>query len=272
MKISDLQQALRGRGLYSGRIDGIAGPRTRSAVSSLLARWQPADVWKGWLAGRREVAAEQLIMQRAGIETGAIDGLVGPQTRYAREAWRTLQRDGSLPDWRDAEMAPRPDDGRMPEPVRTTWPRQADAEAFYGAPGAHHTLLDLPYPMRLAWDLDTTVHRITINMRCSASALRVFSRILTAYGDEAIRRLGLDLFGGCFADRAMRGGTARSMHAYACAIDIDPERNRLRWGRDRAALARPEYDAWWEAWTDEGWLSLGKARNFDWMHVQAARL
>ena len=25
-------------------------------------------------------------------------------------------------------------------------------------------------------------------------------------------------------------------------------------------------------WEEEGWISLGRARDFDWMHVQAARL
>lgn len=52
----------------------------------------------------------------------------------------------------------------------------------------------------------------------------------------------------------------------------DPERNRLKWGRDRASLARPEYDPWWRCWEEEDWVSLGRARNFDWMHVQAAKV
>jgi hypothetical protein len=55
-------------------------------------------------------------------------------------------------------------------------------------------------------------------------------------------------------------------------LDFDPSRNKLKWGRDKANLARPEYDAWWEAWETEGWLSLGRERNFDWMHIQAVKL
>ena len=34
----------------------------------------------------------------------------------------------------------------------------------------------------------------------------------------------------------------------------------------------PEYDAWWRCWESEGWVSLGRLRNFDWMHIQAAKL
>ena len=70
----------------------------------------------------------------------------------------------------------------------------------------------------------------------------------------------------------MRGGTRWSTHAWGIAIDYDPDRNQLKWGRDRAAFARPEYDAWWRLWEEEGWVSLGRTRNYDWMHVQAAKL
>ena len=70
----------------------------------------------------------------------------------------------------------------------------------------------------------------------------------------------------------MRGGTRLSTHAWGIAIDWDPERNQLKWGRDRAAFADAAYEPWWQAWESEGWVSLGRERNFDWMHVQAARL
>jgi len=70
----------------------------------------------------------------------------------------------------------------------------------------------------------------------------------------------------------MRGGNSWSMHSWGIAIDFDASRNQLRWGREKAVLAKPVYDAWWKAWEDEGWVSLGQERNYDWMHVQAARL
>ena len=46
----------------------------------------------------------------------------------------------------------------------------------------------------------------------------------------------------------------------------------LRRRRDRARFARPAYAPFWRLWAEEGWLSLGHARDFDWRHVQAARL
>ena len=51
---------------------------------------------------------------------------------------------------------------------------------------------------------------------------------------------------------------------------MDPENNRLRWRADKAALARPEYDKFWEIVEAEGWTSLGRAKGYDWMHFQAA--
>jgi hypothetical protein len=153
----------------------------------------------------------------------------------------------------------------------TRWPRQRECASFYGAPGTGHALIDLPYPMRIAWDPHVAIRRITIHRRCSDSACRVLTKVHTFYGHEQIRDLGLDLFGGCFNNRPMRGGTALSMHAFACAIDFDPARNLLKWSHAKARLARPDAARFWELWEEEGWLSLGRARDFDWMHVQAAR-
>ncbi|MCA1748660.1 MAG: M15 family metallopeptidase [Sphingomonadales bacterium] len=70
----------------------------------------------------------------------------------------------------------------------------------------------------------------------------------------------------------MRGGSSWSMHSWGIAIDFDPANNQLRWGRDRARMAKPAYAPFLNAWESEGWISLGRERNFDWMHVQAARL
>ncbi len=153
----------------------------------------------------------------------------------------------------------------------TSWPRQRECAAFYGTPGTGHKMLDLPYPMRIAWDPHVTIKRITIHKKCADSAKRVLQKVKEHYGMEKIGDLGLDLFGGCYNNRPMRGGRSLSMHAYACAIDFDPARNLLRWDHTRARLARRDAVRFWELWEDEGWVSVGRARDFDWMHVQAAR-
>jgi hypothetical protein len=145
------------------------------------------------------------------------------------------------------------------------WPRQSECRAFYGAPGTGHTTIALPYPVRLAWQPKTTLSRFTIHRKCAASALKVLNQVKDAYGVEKIRELGLDLWDGCYVNRPMRGGKQPSMHAYACAIDWDGDHNQLKWDHRRARLAKPVYDAWWQAWEAEGWVSLGRTRDFDWM-------
>jgi hypothetical protein len=153
------------------------------------------------------------------------------------------------------------------------WPTQAQCRKFYGAPGTGHTMLVLPFPMYLAWDHGVEIKRFTIHSKCAASALRVFNEIAKLYPSDQIRRdVGIAYFAGCYNNRPMRGGSQPSMHAYACAIDFDDGRNQLKFDKKQARLAKPDCEPFWQAWEKEGWVSLGRSRNFDWMHVQAARL
>jgi len=100
----------------------------------------------------------------------------------------------------------------------------------------------------------------------------VLEDVLKHYGLEEIKRLKLDVWGGCYNDRPIRGGSKPSMHSWGIAMDYDPANNKLRWGKDKATFAQPEYLEWWKIWERHGWISLGRQRNFDWMHVQAASL
>lgn len=205
----------------------------------------------------------QKLLKKLGFDPGPIDGIPGKRTRLAMQEALGKQ---AIPDRDDL----RPVGGRIEG--GTNWPRQSSMERFYGPPGTNHTKIRTPYTLRLAWDLNTKINRFTINKKCAASAQAVLEEVLKHYGLSEIKRLRLDLWGGCYNNRSMRGGTRKSTHAYAAAIDFDPTRNQLRWNNKKAAFARPEYDAWWRAWEAAGWVSLGRARNFDWMHVQAVRL
>lgn len=263
MLTAEQQYHLARLGFYTGNVDGIEGPRTRQARSDFLAQHGLNFAASN---PRTNLAAEQLIMKTIGkLDPGPIDGLEGAKTKQAREQWYATH-------WRDHINVEDKGDDRLPEPVKTIWPVQSQVRAFFGEPGQNLETFSVPYSLRLSWDLKTHVSRITAHKKVKESTLRVLERVKAEYGMSEIQRLRLDVYGGTYNNRAMRGGNALSMHAYGIAHDFDPERNQLNWGRDRAVFAKPEYDAWWKAWTDEGWLSLGKARNFDWMHVQAARL
>ena len=100
----------------------------------------------------------------------------------------------------------------------------------------------------------------------------VLEKVHAHYGEAEIRRLRLDVFSGDYNPRRKRGGSSWSMHAYGIAYDFDDINNQLSWRADRASFARPEYEDWWRIWEEEGWVSLGRSRDFDWMHIQAARV
>jgi hypothetical protein len=263
-----IQRALLDDGFNPGDVDGKTGANTYGAVNQALERRRAdlPDDWRQWSDYRRAVAYLQLLCKDRGIEVGGIDGFWGPQTEFAFDALSALLENGELPrPWRDEVPLDANPNG---------WPRQDEDKIiqFYGQRGEHLVKLELPYPHRLAWDLRKNVAYFYCHAKVHDSARRVLQRVLDHYGMDRINELHLDRWSGCFAERRMRGGTRWSMHAWGIAIDYDDERNRFNWGRDRAAFAHPDYDAWWRFWEEEGWVSLGRARNFDWMHVQAAKL
>lgn len=217
--------------------------------------------------GRRKMTAFlQLEAKDVGIESGVIDGLWGHVTSDAVEALIHFDTYGKLPEpWREADATG----------VRgNVWPPQTEAKliAFYGNVGTNQTQIVVPYPHRIAWEPQRKVTKITCHKKVAPSLQRVLGRVLAHYGRDGVRDLGLDLFGGCLNVRRMRGGTAWSTHAWGIALDYDPENNQLKWGRDRATFAKPAYEKWWQIWEAEGWSSLGRRKNYDWMHVQAARI
>lgn len=254
-----VQRYLVGQKAYTGAIDGIIGAGSLAGLRA-VAKKKAKHYSDTWTDQRCRIAVEQAMMEElAGAEIGDIDGALGPLTQHGYEVWQNYLRDRPL---LKAE----------PEHPNTVWPRQSGVPAFFGKPGANLALFDLPYPMRLAWDTDTIVKRITLNKKVGESAQRAFKAALDHYGLPGIQQLGLDLYGGSYANRKMRGGQAVSMHAYGIAIDIDTENNQLRWNHTKARMAQPAYAAFLDCWYAEGWINLGRERDFDWQHFQAARL
>lgn len=126
----------------------------------------------------------------------------------------------------------------------------------------------LPYPMRIAWDTDTTVSSMMCHKLVKSNFIGAFNDILAAYGADKIKSLGIDLFGGCFNYRKKRNGAAMSMHSWGIAIDLDPARNTLRESSATARFARPEYKKMIDAFYANGFISLGKEFDYDWMHFE----
>lgn len=192
--------------------------------------------------------AAQIGLQSLGLYSGDLDNWFGSQSQAALRAFAASKRVEHPGGW----------------PKRNT----AALEAFYGARGTNQTLLDLPYPMRLAWAPSIEVRRMSCHEKVAGPLSRIFAKTLNHYDLDGIRDLRLDIFGGCLNVRKMRGGREWSVHSWGAAVDLDPEHNQLRWGKDRAAFARPEYDAFWSFVEAEGGYSLGRRENRDWMHTE----
>jgi hypothetical protein len=270
MQVRDVQMLLASTNYYPGAIDGDAGPLTMRGVQ-IVERNGGFD-WRGWPDWRRMIAAGQVILGAQGFPVGPIDGLPGQLTNDALTAWHTKRQTGR--DW-IIDRVPGPD--HNPAEAQRRFPQQAAAtmRAFYGqegGPDATAGRCELPFPFPLAWNLSQVIMRFSCHRRLAEPLTAIFAETARHYGRAEMERLRLHRFGGCFNHRTMRGGTALSTHSWGAAVDIDPERNQLPWGADRAQMARPEYDAFWRIVENHGAVSLGRAANRDWMHFQFARL
>ena len=214
-----------------------------------------------------------------------VDGLPGGQTLYrvafalgVEELWKAVQcKVGVAQDGVPGALTARAVADWLGVDVPRVWPTQAEVRSgrsIFGKAGDEKQMVtvELPFPMRLSWDTGKVVTRISCHRLVADSLVRIFERTLKHYGMERVQALGLDLYGGCFNDRTVVGGQSKSMHAWGIAVDVDPDRNSYSCHAPHAGLNRVECEAFWGFVEDEGAVSLGRERDYDWMHFQFARL
>lgn len=159
------------------------------------------------------------------------------------------------------------------EPVKKTMLTDEQIIKKYGQPGdpANFTILDLPYPMRIAWDTSKTVNRIQCHKLIAPKLKALFDDLLSHYGLQKIQELGIDLFGGCVNIRMQRGSKTKwSRHAWGIAVDLDPARNALKTKWKDAQFSKPEYKFMVDAFHKHGFIGYGPERNYDAMHWEIA--
>ena len=162
------------------KVDGVLGPKTFGLLMDYCKAQActPEDFMR-WPKKRRYIAAQQILLKDLGYEPGAIDGYYGPNTDAAKDTWH---------------LSLLSSDGPVTPAEPGTWPYERDCPDYYGTIGTNHTLLTLPYTMRLTWRPSAHVKRISINRRCAESAERVLKNVLEHYGLEQIKHLGLDMY------------------------------------------------------------------------------
>lgn len=186
------------------------------------------------------------IQKHVGVEA---DGIIGPRTIEAIRNKLGIER---IP----------------------TWPTQAEVRrgtSIFGKAGCEANLVPLTPPYPLYYE-GTAVRSIRVHRLIAKHVQCALEEVLAHYGIEEIHRLGLDIYGGSYNYRATQSGAALSMHAWGIALDFSPAGNALNYKAPRATLSHPDCRKWWEIWEHHGAVSLGRECDYDWMHLQFARL
>ncbi|MDQ0454697.1 M15 family metallopeptidase [Rhizobium paknamense] len=163
------------------------------------------------------------------------------------------------------------------------WPKQSAVADFYGSnlkitkgvagpdpawEKANLVLVPIPWKAVAAWDASLPIKSFRVHAKCADSLGRVLGNIWDAFwrNQKNIEGAGIHLIGGGYNWRQMRGKAALSMHAYGCAVDLDPANNGL--GDPTPDMDERVVDAF----EDEGWIWGGRwsPQRRDGMHFQAA--
>ena len=88
-------------------------------------------------------------------------------------------------------------------------------------------VVDLPFNLRLSWDLSNSVQRLNVNALMAEDFIDAMNELLYEIGYSELVEAGLDITGGCYNRRKIRGGNSWSSHSWATAFDINPTKNRM---------------------------------------------
>lgn len=209
---------------------------------------------KNWPLERKVVAYIQFLLNTESDSGLIVDGWYGPNTDNALDAYFNGKQ-----DW------------------RTDLPDYDHIDEVYGNINiVHKKIIQITpaYDHYLAWAPKTKVSKISCHERIADAYQSILMETVKAYGKDRIKELRLDQFGGSYVQppRTMRGGSKFSTHCWGIAFDYDPVNNQLKWGKDKAAFARHDYEDWRAIWKEHGAISLGVEKNYDWMHWQFSKL
>lgn len=171
------------------------------------------------------------------------------------------------------------------------WPKQRDVHIFYGDPDVDNngqpdakweatnlTNFIPPYQMFWAWN-NRPVNSIRVHKHCADAMYQALKNIGQAFSPAERSIYQLDMCGGAYNFRSMRGSHLLSMHSYGCAIDLAPQLNPLgkRWRPNERMMPKQAVEAftalgatWGGDW--DGDCDTLDQRRHDAMHFQFANL
>lgn len=156
----------------------------------------------------------------------------------------------------------------------STLPTQAQVRAgtsIFGKAGVESNLVNIKPPYTLYY-CGKALSTIRVHKLIADRVQAALKEILAHYGIEKIKQLGLDQYSGCYNYRKSTNGSSMSMHAWGIALDFAAEKNTYSMKKPNASLSKPECEMWWKIWEKHGAVSLGRQCNYDWMHLQFAKL
>ena len=154
------------------------------------------------------------------------------------------------------------------------WPTQAEVRSgnsIFGKAGDESQLVNIVPPYPLYFD-GKKCKTIRVHRLIAPAVKNALDDILDHYGLNKIKELGLDQYSGSFSNRKTTTGSAMSMHAWGIALDFAAATNGYSTHKPKATLSIPECEKFWEIWESYGAVSLGREKDFDWMHLQFASL
>lgn len=214
--------------------DGLPGGQTLARVA---ARLGVEELWK---AVQCKVGTEQ-------------DGVPGALTARAVASWLGVDVPGYVA-------------GVLPQSqIRS-------GRSVYGKAGDESVLVSVPVPAGYPMMYEgRAVKSIRVHRLAADWLAAILKETLAYYGEEiATTAPGLCHYSGSYNDRSVASGTAKSMHAWGLAIDLDAANNAYEMDHTKARLARPEYRPFWDIVRRNGGFSLGERNDRDWMHFQFA--
>jgi hypothetical protein len=180
-------------------------------------------------------------------------------------------RIGATPDgfWGPRSIAAVQKHLRAMMPTVNPWPKadQSSLMKFYGQPGEHLTSLKLPFAMKL-YGAESPITAVSVHEKCADSLRRVLVDLYDRYYLDAAVMNAASAYFGIFNNRNKRGGTTKSVHAWAAAIDLDATSNAFKSSWPVQATMPIEI---MECFAREGWLSAGAFWGYDAMHFQSTR-